>query len=648
MTGSLRSTARNPIAIALMGLLILVFLLLGVGGGSRFPDALMATHADSVVVAGGHATSASDYRRIFDQQKEHFQQQSQQDVTLDVLVENGFDQQLLNELAKDQAEAEMLTRAGIVPAPALIDTEIRKLPFAFDKVTGKFSEAQFTQYLAAEGLTPRQAQGELSDEVAQRQMGIAAGEGQLVPRLYVALAAVAGMENRDISYFILGPNVVAKPTPPTDAQLLAFMRENAAQLTLPERRIITLVRFSAAAMAPQAAVDPQAVQRAFDAQKSTLSTPETRTFVEIPVKTQAQGAAAAQLLSRGEDPAAIAHGFGGEAVTYADKPQSAIADPRIGQIAFAMQPGQVAGPVTGALGLAALKVTKVTPARPATLAEAKAKIEADLRERAAEDKSYSQSQQFDDARQAGASVAAAAQKVGAATLTVGPVTAQGAGQDGKPNPLLDAKMLKTAFASAQGEESDLEDEGKGEYYALKVEKVLPPSLPDLEPNRGPLTQAYIREAYLKALAAKAKGLIDQINAGTPMDKAAASAGATLAHQASMTRVQLQQYQSLGREMLEGVFGAKPGDVFGALTPSGIAVVRLDAVRPGDPTTSARIAQQIRPRMSQDFDRELVDTVREASVKAIHVTLNLDLARKTVGVDAATLAKLNHAASGKAK
>ena len=49
MTGSLRSTARNPVAIALMGLLILVFLLLGVGGGGRFPDMFRGGKADAVV-----------------------------------------------------------------------------------------------------------------------------------------------------------------------------------------------------------------------------------------------------------------------------------------------------------------------------------------------------------------------------------------------------------------------------------------------------------------------------------------------------------------------------------------------------------------------------------------------------------------------
>ena len=117
MTGVLRSTARNPVAIALMGLLVLVFLILGVGGGGRFPDLFSATSADSVITAGSHSMSSRDYRRVFDQEKQRLEQQSQQPVSIEQLVQGGFDQQLLGAIAGDEAESEMLTRAGIVPAP---------------------------------------------------------------------------------------------------------------------------------------------------------------------------------------------------------------------------------------------------------------------------------------------------------------------------------------------------------------------------------------------------------------------------------------------------------------------------------------------------------------------------------------------------
>jgi hypothetical protein len=86
MTGTLRSTARNPVAIALMGLLILVFLILGVGGGGRFPDAFRGARADSVITAGAHVTSVSDFRRIWEQQKQRLETQNKQTFTNEFLV----------------------------------------------------------------------------------------------------------------------------------------------------------------------------------------------------------------------------------------------------------------------------------------------------------------------------------------------------------------------------------------------------------------------------------------------------------------------------------------------------------------------------------------------------------------------------------
>ena len=399
MTGTLRSTARNPVAVALMGLLILVFAVIGIGGNGRFPELFRQVRADSVVSAGGHSMSATDYRKVFEQQKQRFEEQSKQTVTNGFLVQNGFDQQLLNAIAQDEALTEVLARIGVDPGPRLIDDQIKKLPFAFDRVTGKFSEAQFTQFLAAQGLTVAQAQAQLSDDLAQRHFLYAVQAGFNPPRIFAAMNAVAGLENRDVSYFILDPKTVPQPAAPTDAQLAAFLKAHAAQLMRPEMRVVDVVKFSAAALAPTVTVDAAAVQKEFEFRKDSLSTSETRSLVQIPVKSAAQGSDAAARLARGEDPGAIARSYGVQPIVYADKPIGAVADRKLAALVFSLPAGATKGPVQGDLGLAAVKVEKVTPAKAATLESARPKIEADLKQKAARDKAYQQSQAFDDAPQ---------------------------------------------------------------------------------------------------------------------------------------------------------------------------------------------------------------------------------------------------------
>jgi peptidyl-prolyl cis-trans isomerase D len=648
MTGSLRSTARNPVAIALMGLLILVFLILGVGGGGRFPDAFRGSRADSVVTAGGHATSTSDFRRIWEQQKQRIQEQNKQTFTNEFLVQNGADQELLSQIALDDAQTEMLARAGIVPDPSLIDAQIRQIPVAFDRVTGKFSERQFTEFLASQGLTPRQAQADLGDELAQRHFAYAAAAGFKAPRAFAALSAIAALQNRDVSYFVLEPKAVVQPLPPTDAQLLAFEKQHAAQLTRPEMRVISLARFSAAALAPTVTVSDADIQKEFDARKASLSTPETRTVIQIPVKTAAEGQTAAQRLTKGEDPAAIARSLGVEPVIYDNRPRTGIADGKLAAAAFAMKEGQVAGPVQGDLGLAAVKVSKITAATTPTLASARAKIEADLKAKAAQNKAYELSQKFDDARQSGASVADAAQKAGAPAMTVGPFTATGVDGLGRPITDINDKIAKAAFAMHAGEDSDIQDAGPGEYYAFKVDKVIAPSVPPLDEIRPQLTEAYMREQLGNALRAKANALIAQIKQGKSMDEAAASVGSTVTHQQSLQLVKAQQYQALGREFLSQLFGQKPGALFGAGAPNGVFIARLDAIRPGDTTQTAQFLGAIEPRVSQDYLRDLVTNAKVAAEKAVGVNVNLPLARQALGVDPASLAKAGAKGAGDAQ
>ncbi|HZZ34219.1 MAG TPA: rotamase, partial [Caulobacteraceae bacterium] len=103
-------------------------------------------------------------------------------------------------------------------------------------------------------------------------------------------------------------------------------------------------------------------------------------------------------------------------------------------------------------------------------------------------------------------------------------------------------------------------------------------------------------------------------------------------------VTARQHQELGQQFLEQLFTAKPGAAFAARGPQAIFVARLDAIRPADVTQMARIVETIRPRASQEFVRELDADVRAAGAKTVKITTNLDLARRTLGVDPATLPK----------
>ncbi len=56
---------------------------------------------------------------MFDQKKQRFEEQSKQQVPVELLVRNGFDQQLLNDIADDEAESgDVEPRRESTPIPA--------------------------------------------------------------------------------------------------------------------------------------------------------------------------------------------------------------------------------------------------------------------------------------------------------------------------------------------------------------------------------------------------------------------------------------------------------------------------------------------------------------------------------------------------
>ena len=156
--------------------------------------------------------------------------------------------------------------------------------------------------------------------------------------------------------------------------------------------------------------------------------------MQIPGKDAKTAQAIAARLAKGEDPAAIAKSVGVEAITYADKPKTAIADPKVGVAAFGMAAGAVQV-VQGDLGPAVIKVDKITPGHVATIAEVRPMLEAEARKTVAAEKVEALSQKYDDAHAGGASLSESAQKAGVPTLTVGPVSQQGADPQASAPPM---------------------------------------------------------------------------------------------------------------------------------------------------------------------------------------------------------------------
>jgi peptidyl-prolyl cis-trans isomerase D len=648
MIAAIRAFAKSWFAKVLLSVLILSFVIFGVGS---VRDVFSAKIHDAVVTAGSRQISSEQFKRMFDNYKRGAEQQSNQQITLQDALAQHLDTRVLQEVATHESMGEFLHRSGLIPATALIADAIRKQPAFFDPVSGRFDKTAYQQKLAENQLTPTTFESLLSDEIAEGHLQAGFQAGFRAPMTYEAVIAGFELEGRTLSYFLIDPRKLPPPPPPSDAQLQAFMSQNAAALKRPEFRTLTVLRFSAKALAPTLQADPAAVQKLYAFRKDSLSSPEKRSLVEVPAKDAASAQAIVAKLKAGVAPDAAAKAIGVQPIIYTETTKAAIADTKVAEAAFSLGAGQVSGPIQGGLGFAVIKLISITPAKVTTLDQVKPDLENQVKSDAAAQKVYDQVQKYDDSHSGGASMTDAAKAAGGTPVAIGPVTAQGLDTTGKPVPGLSPKLLKDAFALAPGAESDMEDESSGEYFAVRIDKVTPPALPTLAEIKEPLTRYFISKALAQAMQAKADSLTQAIRKGQTLDAAAASVGATVSHAPNVSRAAMSQNRALSPQLGNSLFGAKQGDVVAGPTAQGaVMVAHIDLVQPAPVGDAAKAVVAQNRQFSQQMFQDLGEMARIAARDAVKPTVDPTRARTALGVspeDAAKAAGAPAGAAGKA-
>lgn len=624
MLRQIRNASKSWVALLILGPIMVAFVIWGVGGNNAFNT----TFSNAVIQAGGHEVSPQQFQTIFNNYRRQLDQQQGRPVTNEELAQYGVADSVLRQLSSDQAFAELLSRIGIRPADQLVAEQIRQERSFFDPNSGRFSPQQYAQLLQQNNMTPEGFEAILRDEVAQGQFAGAIINGLRVPAAYGALTASFNNEARAVSWMVLTPQMVPQPGAPTDAQLTAFMNENAEALRRPEFRVISLVRFSAAEQAPQVQVAEADVVRQFEFRRDSLSQPERRSFVQIPVRDAAAGARVAAALRAGQDPAAVARSVGAEPVTMDAQPRTALPDQAVAAAVFGLQAGQVSDVIRGDLGSSVVKLTAVTPAIVATLEQARPAILQELRARAATERVSQLVERYETAHTAGGNLAEAARAAGVQVATLPPIAADGRTLQGPSN--LPPQVLREAFGLPLNGESDVEQAGEGEYYVLRVDRIIAPALPPLAEVRPQLVRVWTVRQLGQALEARATALAERVRRGEALPAVARSVNAVSNTNAAVTRQNAGQ--SLGQQVATRVFLARPGEVVVGANTGVYLVARVDRVAAPAPVAVAVETAAVRDQLRSAVLREMSEMARTAALARINPHVDMARGRQAVGME----------------
>jgi peptidyl-prolyl cis-trans isomerase D len=651
--GNFRKVAISIGTAVLFGLIIISFLFVGNGTGNLSNLAALGG-GTAVIEAGQRKLSPEQWKSAFDRTLEGMSQQYQQQITEQQAIDNHLDEQILPSAAATEAKMEVIRQMGIKAGPQMIADQLRTQPAFFNPVTGKFDRKAYLSTLASNNLDPKTFEAGLSDQLAAQSFDFGEAAGVKAPRAYSAILGVMNKQVRTASYVTLDKSQVPAIAKPTDEQLKAIIAEN--NYRLPELRQLSVVRFSAKAIAPTMPVDEALIQKQFDFRKDAESKPESRSLIQITTKDQATAETAAARVTKGEDPQQVAKAIGGQAIVYDDKPKTGVPDPKVATVAFSMTVGQVSGAIKGDLGYSVVKVTGISPGKTADLATMRPELEKQAKQQAAEKKVTEDANKFETVHGTGADIAKSAAAVGATVTTTAPIVAQGVDPDtNKPADGVSQKMLQIAFKQAAGSESDIESDGPGEYFVVRTDKIIPPALISLEKAdvRTNVEKAYYARELQKALKTKAEAVVARLNKGETVDAVASSSGLKVEHIDAITRNDATQQGNpvmakIGQEFATALFNGKKGDVIQGAGPQvqdpkapsnpTVFIGRVDAITTGDVAQAAQLAADAQASTTQSMTGELGQSVTLAAKTAINPKIYPDRAKRALGVDPAATAK----------
>ena len=341
-------------------------------------------------------------------------------------------------------------------------------------------------------------------------------------------------------YAVINSEDLRKQINPTDAELQAFFKQNAARYkdSVPETRKLTYIALNQTDVPGGApAVSSQQVEQYYQAHQKDYQVPEEakvrHILIKVPASADAKTDAAAKqkadgLLKQikgGGDFAALAKANsddpgskeqGGELGMI----QRGVTVPEFEKTAFALQPGQTSDVIKTQFGYHILQVEEKQTAHLKPLDEVKAQILATLTRQQEADQQAAYAQQLaNEAGKSGLAKTAEAHHLQVVTTDYVP---QNAVLPGLPDA---AKMLGLAFSAKPGAAPQVSSTGEG-FAIFQVQDLKAAHAPVFEEYKTHLVDDFREQQLPQLLARKTNELADKAKAENNLAQAARELGAT--------------------------------------------------------------------------------------------------------------------------
>ena len=608
--------AAKVLSFVLLGMLVV-----GLGG---FGVSNFGNQVDTVVTVGKAQVSTSQYARALNAQIAQFSKQFGQQFTFAQAQMFGLDAQTLQSLISNAALDNEAIRLGVSAGDLRVAKAIATNKAFFD-VSGKFDRTAYEQLLKQNGLTVKEFETGLRDDLSRQLLQAAIVGGMQTPKALTDTLYAYQAETRGFSVLQLTESSLPKKLPiPSDADLQSFYTAHIADFTRPEAKRVSYALLQPADLAKDQTVAEADIKAAYDAASDTFNIPEKRLVERLVYPSEEEAKAAKAKLDAGTpfEDLVKARGLELMDIDMGDVTQAELG--AAGKDVFAMTEPGVVGPLATDLGPALFRMNTILPAQITTFEQAHDKLKGDLQLAAAAKAIADTFEPINDLLAGGATVAETAKDQ---HMTEG-TTDYAKGADDNDPVTLDAEFAKAVEAMEPGKFAQAITLSDGSVMVLQVSETVPPTPVPFDKAREKIAAAYHGETLAKALTALADSQLAAAKSGTRLE-----ALGIIDTVASATRS--AKLSAIPADVLAMAFSVKAGEIAKVDANGTVALVRLDRVTPAEFASDAAKAEmeKLSTQAAQSTAQDAYDlfstamttqgglTIDQAAINAVQARMN---------------------------
>ncbi|CAB5622013.1 peptidylprolyl isomerase [Serratia marcescens] len=618
MMDNLRAAANHVVLKIILALIILSFVLTGVG------NYLIGGSGDYAAKVNGQTIERAQLEQAFQSERSRMQQQLGDQFSA-LAGNEGYMQQMrrqvLSQLIDNMLLDQYAKKLGLAVSDDQIKDAIRKAPYF--QTNGQFDNAKYLDLIGRMGYTADNFAQSMRQQLVNQQVIQAFGEsGFVLPSESQAMAALV-LQERDVRLATIDLKALQAKQSAGDDELKAYYDQNKNSFIAPEQVKVSYIPLDAASMQDKVKVSEEDISAYYDQHKSSYGQPERKNYSVIQLKTEAEANAALDELKKGADFATLAKEKSTDIISRRTGGELGWLEPETTadelKQANLTEKGQLSGVVKSSVGFLIVRLNDIEPEKLKPLSDVHDAIAKQVQQEKAVDAYYALQQKVSEAATSdNESLASAEEAAGVKAAQSDWFT-----RDNIPAALNFKQVVQAIFDGsligengAPGSNSDVITVDGDRAFVVRVSGHKPEGIEPFDQVKDRVAELVKRNKALQAAKLQGEKLLVELKQGKG-DEAMKAAGLSFGAVQKMARAPEDS------QLVESVFAlphpqdGKPVYGMSQDRQDNVVLIALDAVKPGtlpEDEMKTFVGKMEEGATGVSFDSLLASLRKEAKIK----------------------------------